>query len=146
MLYIAEIIDHFDLVSIQEVKRDLRQLDELVKKHLGDNWDYIVSDTTEGRAGNDKLMAILFRKDRVKFARMAGEIVLPPDAAVVDAANIEPDEKLSSHRQFARTLYYLSFQADWFKFKLCSVHIHYGAKGGKHKKSGPRKFPDWHSC
>lgn len=135
LMYIAEIIDHFDLVSIQEVKRDLRQLDELVKKHLGDHWEYIVSDTTEGRAGNDERMAVLYRKDRVKFTRMAGSIVLPPESAVVDAADLEnPDAKQAQHRQMARAPYYLSFQADWFKFKLCSVHIHYGAKGGNHKK------------
>lgn len=135
LMYIAEIIDHFDLVSIQEVKRDLRQLDELVKKHLGDNWEYIVSDTTEGRAGNNERMAVLYRKDRVKFTRMAGQIVLPPESTVIDSAGIEtPDKKLAQHRQMARTPYYLSFQADWFKFKLCSVHIHYGAKGGHHKK------------
>ncbi len=134
LMYIAEIIDHFDLVSIQEVKRDLGQLETLVKKHLGGSWDYIVSDTTEGNAGNDERMAVLYRSSKVTFGRLAGEIVLPPGETVVENADIEPDEKLATHRQLARTPYYLGFQANWFKFKLCSVHIHYGAKGGKHKK------------
>ncbi len=132
--YIAEIIDHFDLVSIQEVKRDLKQLKSLLKDYLGDDWDYIVSDTTEGDAGNDERMAVLYRKDRVRFNRVAGEIVLPPAESVTAAAGTEGDAKVGDHRQFARTPYYLGFQAGWFKFKLCSVHIHYGAKGGKHKK------------
>ncbi len=132
--YIAEVIDHFDLVSIQEVKRDLKQLKVLLKDYLGDEWDYIVSDTTEGSAGNDERMAVLFRKDRVRFGRVAGEIVLPPGEDVTTAAGTEDDAKLGKHRQFARSPYYLGFQAGWFKFKLCSVHIHYGAKSGEDRK------------
>lgn len=120
--YIAEIIDHFDLVSIQEVKRDLKQLKTLLKDFLGDDWDYVVSDTTEGDAGNDERTAVLYRRERVRFSRVAGEIVLPP---------IKTKAGVEQPRQLARTPYYLGFQAGWFKFKLCSVHIHYGAKDGK---------------
>ncbi len=134
LLYIAEIIDHFDLVSIQEVKRDLTQLKDLLRTHLGDDWDYIVSDASEGDAGNDERMAVLYRKNRVKFSRVAGEIVLPPEDTVAKAANLSGDPDLGDHTQLARTPYYLGFQADWFKFKLCSVHTHYGAKGGKDRK------------
>ena len=119
--YIAEIIDHFDLVSIQEVKRDLKQLKLLLKEFLGNEWDYVVSDTTQGDAGNDERMAVLYRKERVRFSREAGEIVLPP---------INTDSGTVNPRQLARTPFYLAFQAGWFKFKLCSVHIHYGAKSG----------------
>ena len=131
--YIAEIIDHFDLVSLQEVKRDLKQLKILLREYLGDDWDYIVSDTTEGAAGNNERMAVLFRKKSVMFDRMAGEIMLPPDDSISAIAGTEDDEKLGKHRQLARSPYYLGFRAGWFKFKLCSVHIHYGAKGGKHR-------------
>jgi endonuclease/exonuclease/phosphatase family metal-dependent hydrolase len=134
LLYIAEIIDHFDLVSIQEVKRDLTQLKDLVSNHLGNEWDYIVSDTTEGDAGNDERMAVLYRKGRVLFSRMAGEIVLPADQSVSGGAVLEDDSGLLEHRQFARSPYYLGFQAGWFKFKLCSVHIHYGKKSGEHRE------------
>ena len=123
--YIAEIIDHFDLVSIQEVKRDISQLKTLLKDFLGDDWDYVVSDTTEGDAGNDERMAVLYRRERVRFSRVAGEIVLPP---------IKTAKGIEHPRQLARTPYYLGFQAGWFKFKLCSVHIHYGAKGGKERE------------
>jgi len=133
LLYIAEIIDHFDLVSIQEVKRDLKQLKALLKDYLGEDWDYIVSDTTEGDAGNDERMAVLYRKETVKFSRVAGEIVLPPGLDVATTAGTEDDADVGHHRQFARTPYYLQFQAGWFKFKLCSVHIHYGAKSGAHR-------------
>ncbi len=120
--YIAEIIDHFDLVSIQEVKRDLSQLKVLLKDYLGSEWDYVVSDVTEGSAGNDERMAVLYHKERVVFSREAGEIVLPPVKG--------DDGEIINLRQLARSPFYLGFQAGWFKFKLCSVHIHYGAKSG----------------
>lgn len=132
--YIAEIIDHFDLVSIQEVKRDLSQLKTLLRSYLGPDWDYIVSDVTEGDAGNDERMAVLYRKEKVQFNRMAGEIVLQPEENIATAAGLEEDAKLGGHRQLARTPYFLGFQAGWFRFKLCSVHIHYGAKGGMDRK------------
>ncbi len=125
LLYIAEIIDHFDLVAIQEVKRDLKQLEALLKTYLGQEWDYVVSDATEGSAGNDERMAVLYRKERVLFSREAGEIVLPP---------VKGQSGVVNPRQLARSPFYLGFQAGWFKFKLCSVHIHYGAKSGKDRK------------
>ena len=37
--YIAEIIDHFDICAVQEVKKDLGPLKRL-KGLLGPNWDY----------------------------------------------------------------------------------------------------------
>lgn len=125
LLYIAEIIDHFDLVAIQEVKRDLTQLKSLLKDYLGSDWDYVVSDTTEGSAGNDERMAVLYRKERVIFSREAGEIVLPSIKS--KTGSVDP-------RQLARTPFYIGFQAGWFRFKLCSVHIHYGAKSGVDRK------------
>ena len=134
LLYIAQIIDHFDLVAIQEVKEDLDQLDDLVETYLGGSWDYIVSDTTEGDAGNDERMAVLYKKSCVEFDRLAGEIVLPAELAIANAAGLAEDSEFKDHRQLARTPYYLAFQAQWFKFKLCSVHIHYGDRSGRDRE------------
>src|SRR5690349_13920349 len=41
--YIAEVVDRFDLVAVQEVRSDLRALDALVER-LGPHWSYLVSD------------------------------------------------------------------------------------------------------
>ena len=35
LLYIAEIIDHFDLVAIQEVNHDLRKFELPMQRYLG---------------------------------------------------------------------------------------------------------------
>ena len=111
--YIAEIIDHFDIVVIQEVNsKEIGGL-ESVLSILGDNWSYVMSDGVEGAAGGNEAMAFVFNTNKVKFTGLAGEIVLP-------------DNKLMNGVQFARTPFMVSFRAGWFDFKLCTVHIYYG--------------------
>lgn len=112
--YIAEIIDKFDICAVQEVKADLGPLRRLVKL-LGPSWDYFVSDVTGGAAGNTERMAYLFNKDKVQFRNLIGELVIPSQA-------------------IARTPYFASFQADWFRFTLCSAHITFGANELREKE------------
>ena len=111
--YMAEIISHFDFVAIQEVRDDLKALKKLISI-LGYNWDYIVSDITEGRAGNGERMAFVFDRRKVTFMKMAGELVIPP-------------LKDGPADQFARTPYIVSFQSGWFKFHICTVHMYFGS-------------------
>lgn len=134
--YIAEVISSFDLVAVQEVTRDLRPL-QRVMRILGRDWDYIVTDTTEGKGGNGERMAFLFNKEKVAFRKIAGEIVLPDGQLIVAPA--KKSKKLddegaeaptSGKLQFARTPFLVAFQAGWFKFSLCTVHIYYGAASG----------------
>jgi len=113
--YIAEIINRFDLVAIQEITNDMTGLQKLVAL-LGPNWDYIVTDSTEGIAGGSERMAFIYDKCKVFFRRMAGEIVLP------DSKLIDKDHKW----QFARTPFTVAFQAGWFRFVLTTVHVYYG--------------------
>ena len=112
--YIAEIIDHFDIVVIQEVNsKELGGL-ESVLSILGDNWSYVMSDGVEGTAGGNEAMAFVYNTNKVKFTGLAGEIVLP-------------ESRLMEGVQFARTPFMVSFHAGWFDFKLCTVHIYYGS-------------------
>src|SRR4051812_16175884 len=75
--YIAEVIDRFDLVAVQEVRADLKAL-EALRFRLGKHWNYLVSDVTEGRAGNQERLAFLYDTRKVTFLGVAGELVLPP--------------------------------------------------------------------
>ncbi|WP_305986214.1 endonuclease/exonuclease/phosphatase family protein [Roseibium sp. MMSF_3544] len=118
--YIAEIIGHFDVCAIQEVKEDLEPLNKL-KTLLGPNWSYIVTDVTEGSKGNTERQAFFFNTNKVFFRNLVGEVVLPPEA-------------LLEHGQIARTPFFASFQAGWFKFTLMSVHIIFGGSTKKKKK------------
>jgi endonuclease/exonuclease/phosphatase family metal-dependent hydrolase len=81
--YIAEILSHFDLIALQEIRRDLDALDD-VKKLLGPNWAYIATDVTEGASGNKERMVFLYNRDKVRFRKVAGELTLPKGQRVTD--------------------------------------------------------------
>ena len=110
--YIAEIIDHFDICAIQEVKTDLAPLRRLVRL-LGPNWEYFVSDVSTHKGGNNERMAFVYNTNRVFFRNLIGEIVISR-------------EDLIEGEQVARSPFFASFQAGWFRFSLCSAHIIYG--------------------
>lgn len=111
--FIAEVMSHFDLIAIQEVREDLTAL-ERVQDLLGGWWKYVVTDVTEGSSGNGERMAFLFDSRKVIFGGLAGEIVLP-------ANKVDPNIL-----QFARTPFVCGFKAGWAKLDLCTVHIYYG--------------------
>ncbi|MDH7448416.1 hypothetical protein [Aquimarina sp. 2201CG14-23] len=75
--YIAEILSHFDLVALQEVKADLKELKKLLKI-LGPDWDYIATDATDVpmTAGNGERMVFLFNQRYIRFRNIAGELTL----------------------------------------------------------------------
>ena len=81
--YIAEILSHFDIIALQEIRRGLRALDD-IKKLLGPSWDYIATDVTEGAPGNKERMAFLYNRDKVWFRNVAGELTLPKGQKVTD--------------------------------------------------------------
>lgn len=81
--YIAEILSHFDLIALQEIRRDLDALKDIVDI-LGPNWDYIATDVTEGTSGNKERMAFLYNKNKVWFRNVAGELTLPDGTQITD--------------------------------------------------------------
>lgn len=109
--YIAEIINHFDLVAIQEVKENLADLKKLIRV-LGNWWEYIVTDVVAGSAGNTERIAFLYDTRKVRFDHLAGEVTMP--------------EKKGAYWQLARTPFICTFRTGWRRFSLCSVHIYYG--------------------
>ncbi|WP_421787229.1 endonuclease/exonuclease/phosphatase family protein [Hyphobacterium sp.] len=119
--YIAEILSNFDLTAVQEVNRDISALEKTMDL-LGPDYDFIVTDTTEGASGNTERLAYVFNRKTIRFRNVAGEIVLPKHSGVLHG-----DDEL----QFARTPFLVAFQAGWFKFSLCTVHIYYGAASGQ---------------
>lgn len=114
--YIAEIISHFDIVAIQEV-RDTKSLD-LLCLVLGGYWKYIVTDVTAGRRGNLERMAYVYDSRKIRFGGLAGELVLPP--VKTGPRQYKPVSQIS------RTPFICGFKSGWSKFTLTSVHILYG--------------------
>jgi endonuclease/exonuclease/phosphatase family metal-dependent hydrolase len=64
----------------------------------------------------------MFDTERVKLSGLACEVVIPPEW--IDGS----DPTAAMNRQFARTPYAVSFQADLETFILLTAHIDYGAK------------------
>jgi len=114
LLYISEIIRRFDVVAIQEVKRDTSGLRTLLDEFLGPNWGMLTSDVSGGNRGNTERLSFLYDKRRVQPSGLAGEIVLPPTAQGDPA------------QQFDRTPYIVGFQTARDKFALLTAHIRYG--------------------
>jgi endonuclease/exonuclease/phosphatase family metal-dependent hydrolase len=127
--YIAETIATFDLVAMQEVNRNLEPFQKIMKL-LGADWDYIVTDTTEGTGGNSERMAFVFKKGVVRFRHIAGEIVLPTGQTVLPASAAAGVTADTAGVQFSRTPFLVSFQSGWFRFNLCTVHIYFGEDTG----------------
>jgi hypothetical protein len=121
--YIAEVISHFDLVAVQEVREDLAAL-RRVNRLLGHWWDYVVTDVTEGTPGNRERMAFLYDTRKVQFGGLAGEIVIPPKEVKVQGKKTRYDPS----NQLYCTPFIAGFRAGWFRFMLSTVHILYGKK------------------
>jgi endonuclease/exonuclease/phosphatase family metal-dependent hydrolase len=109
--YIAEIINRFDLVAVQEVKRSLYDLN-IIMRLLGSDWDYMITDITEGNKGNRERSAYLYNKRRVKPSGLSGEITLWDD--LTEHATI---------KQLHRTPHITGFEAGWKKFSLINLHL-----------------------
>ena len=114
LAYIAEIIRYFDVIAIQEVKRDTSAIRYLLDEFLGNDWDVILSDVTVGDRGNTERLAYIYDKRRARPSGLAGEIVLPATAAG------DPVE------QFDRTPYIVGFRSAGENFALLTAHTRYG--------------------
>jgi len=115
-LYIAEIISAFDLVAVQEVNENLADF-QTVMRLLGPHWNYIVTD----QSGNAERLAFVYDTRKIRFRHVVGEIVLPA-------------KKGKEPVQFNRTPFLVAFQAGWFKFNICTVHIYYGSASDTAKR------------
>lgn len=118
VLCLAEVISRFDVVALQEVKRDLGGLRRLMEA-LGPNWGWTLTDFTRGTPGNQERMAFVFDLRRVRPSGLAAELVVP----------IENETSLTEvklEKQFARTPYAVSFESQGTTFTLVTLHMLWG--------------------
>ena len=119
LLYIAEIVSHFDLIAIQEVNQNLGDL-KLLMQYLGRWWEYLVTDVTPGHSGNMERMAFVYDGRKVQFDHLAGEVSLADGP--------------KQQRQPARSPFICAFRTGWRRVSLCSVHIYYGKAAANDKR------------
>lgn len=125
---IRTIAEHFDVIALQEVRRDTTALRFLLEL-LGDPWHVISSDVTEGKIGNGERLAFVYDANRVQPSGLVGEVVLPPNA-------------VAPARQFARTPYVASFTKDGVEFVLTTVHVLWGSNPSE-RLPEVRAFAEW---
>jgi endonuclease/exonuclease/phosphatase family metal-dependent hydrolase len=84
MEYIAEVVNSYDIVVIQEVSTSIygakavAKLDAILDR-MGSNWDYVISDPTEG-SGKERY-AYIFKPKRVKLKKAFLETALETSIA-----------------------------------------------------------------
>jgi endonuclease/exonuclease/phosphatase family metal-dependent hydrolase len=116
--YIAEIINAFDIIAIQEINSNIDQFKKVLRL-LGSHWKHTLSDVTEGASGNDERFGFIYDSRRVTHSGLSGEIVIPPEL-------IENNAIIS---QLKRTPTFTGFESGWKKFSIISVHLHPGDDG-----------------
>jgi endonuclease/exonuclease/phosphatase family metal-dependent hydrolase len=138
ILCLAEIFSRFDVVALQEIKRDLGGL-RLLMQALGPNWGWILTDFTRGTAGNQERMSFIFDLRRIRPSGLAAELVVP----------IETETTLTEaglKKQFARTPYAVSFESQGTTFTLVTLHVIWGANAAERLpeiKEVARWLSDW---
>ncbi len=118
--YIAEILSNFDLIAITELRRNLSDLQE-VMKILGPYWDVVYSDYVADWGGNWERVAYVFDKRVVRFTGLATEADAPR------TKNKETGE-YETDFDWWRKPYIASFKSGNFDFVLISAHIRWGKK------------------
>ncbi len=115
LYYIAEIINAFDIVALQEINRDLDDFKKVLKL-LGSHWKHTFSDVTEGNSGNDERFGFIYDSRRISQSGLSGEIVIAPES-------IQENPIIS---QLKRTPIFTGFESGWRNFSIVSVHLHPG--------------------
>jgi exonuclease III len=110
---IAEVCKNFDIIAIQEAKKDLGGLEKL-QRVLGKRYRFLFSDV----AGNSERLVFVYDSGRVQFTGLAAEIVMAPGAG---RDNVKPE------LEFDRTPFMASFRINGCNFIVVTVHIYYGS-------------------
>jgi endonuclease/exonuclease/phosphatase family metal-dependent hydrolase len=117
VLCIAEIVRHFDVVAIQEVRRSASAFLTMID-FLGPAWGYLITDVSRGDPGNNERLAFVFDRERVRPSGLACELVVEAEQAGLSADAMTT--------QFARTPYAVSFARGTEIFTLVTLHVMYG--------------------
>ncbi len=111
---LAEIIEGFDLVAVQETRRDLSGLRAL-RDRLQKRWRIHMTDT----AGNEERMVLLYDGNKLRLREQTGEIAIPP----AQFRHIRLPEVTTEFRGFDRNPALVSLA--WGDVPLTFVNVHF---------------------
>jgi endonuclease/exonuclease/phosphatase family metal-dependent hydrolase len=116
----AEIIQSFDVIAVQEVADNLEDLEKLIAT-LGKNWDTIYTDP----AGNQERLAYIVDRTRVEFMGLNAEL----DMRAYEKQKIVIDDVVEEFEGFNRNPYMVGLKAGDFEFNLVNVHLFWTSFG-----------------
>jgi endonuclease/exonuclease/phosphatase family metal-dependent hydrolase len=137
IVYIAEIINQFDLVALVELRDNLGDL-RRVMKVLGRSWDVVFSDFIEDDGGNQERIAFLYDKRMVRFTGLAAEA----DAPRVPESQEGRSRIWNTRDGWWRAPYMASFEAGSFDFVVIAAHIRWGS-GVRDRTPALRALGEW---
>lgn len=117
LYYMAQVISAFDLVALQEVDRQLDQLEALLDI-LGPDWSFLITDVAPGNWGNNERFAILYYQPRVEFRHFSSNLIISPV--------LTDDGRSQAAEQLARPPLLAAFRSGDWEFQICTSHIIWG--------------------
>lgn len=127
LLYIATILERFDVIAVQELQgytSAIREVLRYLNAEAGtERWRIVVSDANRNSEDQpDERLGYVYDSERVALAGLVGEIVLPESYF----ERVSQDRLL---RQFARTPYAVGFRpriGAGNEFVLVTLHVAWG--------------------
>ena len=144
LLYIATILERFDVIALQELQGytdALREVLSWLNRDRPSRWRIVVSDVVRGDAGDNERLGYLFDSSVYDLDGLVGEIVIPPEEVGLSTAALD--------RQFAKTPYCVSFRSVHdtdVAFVLTTVHVIWGSTSAAREAEANRVatwIQDW---
>jgi len=114
---IAEMINWFDLIAVQETNADLSGL-RGIQAHLPTHYRAIFSDP----GGNAERFTFIYDPHKVEVLEEVGHVTIPPD----DFDSIHLPDVQAPFVGFSRNPYLVAFEAEGLRFVLANVHLYFG--------------------
>ena len=114
----AEIIDWFDLIAIQEIADDLTELRKLMGV-LGAKYHIVLSDI----GGNKERAGFLYDSSRVQRLELAAEVAVPPS----DHRHIRMRGVSGAYKGFDRNPFAVAFRSGTTELTAVSTHLYFGS-------------------
>lgn len=116
--YIAEIMGQFDLISIVELRKEVNDLERVVRI-LGPYWRVVYSDYIDDPGGNSERVAFVYDERAVAFTGFVGN---------AEERRAKVGAEWTAPYSWWRKPYMCGFMAGNFDFVMVATHIRWGAK------------------
>lgn len=137
-IFLAEILNQFDLIAITEVRDNLHDFLDVIKI-LGPYWKFVVSDFRPDRAGNRERVAYLYDERMCQFTGLAAEADPPRKKMKISP---DRDEDYVAKYTWWRAPYMASFKAGNFDFTLLTAHMRWGSSESE-RETALANLADW---